>query len=460
MTTANVAAFDRTLPHNLEAERSVLGAILLHDEVLEHVVDVVKPEHFYRDAHRRVFKHMLALHDRREPIDLTTLRETLSRTSELDEVGGPAYIAALVDGVPRSTNIEHYARIVRDKADLREVIYAANKMLADAYAAGDDARLVIDRAEQQIFEIAQGEQIGGFVKLADIMPRVMEQLQAWHDTGHGVSGLPSGFADLDAVTRGFQPANLIILAARPSMGKSSLALNIAQHVAGLGKTVGIFSLEMSHEELAVRTLTAEAHVDGHYLQRGWIHGAAAWARLATAMDTLSALPLFIDESPFVTVLDIRSRARRLKAQYGLNLVIVDYTQLMVGHERKDTRTLEIAAITRAFKALSKDLAVPVIALSQLNRDLERRDNKRPMLSDLRDSGALEQDADLVLFIYRDEVYDPDTADKGVAEIIIAKQRNGPIGTVKLAWRAEETRFANLEQHAPAAEDRQLPLEDR
>jgi replicative DNA helicase len=317
---------------------------------------------------------------------------------------------------------------------------------------------VLDRAEQTIFDILHTDRAGGFQRLGDIMPGDFRQIEAWCQSQHGVSGVASGFVDLDRMTRGFQPGNLVIIAARPAMGKSALVLNIAQHVATAGQTVGFFSLEMSNDELGIRTLTAEARVDGYRLQRGWVR-ESEWARLSAALGVLSDLPLYIDESPFVTVLDIRSRARRLKAVKGLALLVVDYTQLMIGHERKENRTLELAAITRALKALAKDLQIPVLALSQLNRDLERRENKRPLLSDLRDSGSLEQDADLVIFIYRDEVYHEHTVDKGVAELIISKQRNGPIGTVKLAWIPEETRFANLTaQQEP--EDRRLPMGDR
>lgn len=434
------AITERTLPHSLDAERSVLGAILLHDTVLEDAADVLRPEDFFRQAHQRIFAQMLALHQHAEPVDLTTISERLTAVGQLEEVGGRGYIAALVDGMPRSVNVAHYAGIVRRYARLRRVIQAGHDMAASAYDADEDAAAIIDRAEQTLYGLTQDAPAAGFVSLADLMPKVLAQIEAWHQAKHGVTGVPSGFGALDTLTRGFQPGNLVILGARPGLGKSTLALNIAQHVAGLGQPVGFFSLEMSNEELAVRAVTAEARVDGYRLQRGWIRSQEEWARLSTAYNRLARLPLYIDESPFVSALDIRSRARRLKSKVGLALLIVDYTQLMISHERRDNRALEIASVTRALKALAKDLAIPVIGLSQLNRSVEDRDGGRPRLSDLRESGSLEQDSDLVLFIHRDEAL----VDQQLAEIIVAKQRNGPTGSVKLGWCGEEARFVNVE----------------
>lgn len=459
MTTATMDPTElRALPHSLEAERSVLGAILLHPDCLADALEHVTPAHFFRHGHRKVFEAILALDAAKQPIDLVPVKDWLARHHALDDAGGPAYLASLVDGVPRSANVAGYAALVRQKADLRAVIQAAARMASEAYDAEDDARDVIDRAEQAIFAIGQGEQAAGFRSLGEIMPAVMTQIEAWCASRSGVSGVPSGFRDLDAMTRGFQPGNLVILAARPAMGKSALVLNIAQHVAGLGKTVGLFSLEMSETELGVRALTTDAKVSGYQLQRGWVRDGE-WPRLSSAFARLSELPLYIDESPFLTAFDMRARARRLKAAHGLDLLIVDYTQLMIAHEseRKENRTLELGAISRALKALAKELKVPVIALSQLSRRVEERADKRPMLSDLRESGALEQDADLVLFIFREAVYRETEQNKGLAELIIGKQRNGPIGTVKLAWIADETRFADL---AEEPEDRRLPMGDR
>lgn len=447
----------RTLPQHDEAERSVLGAILLHADRLHDATEHLEPAHFYRVSHQRIFAAMRTLAEQRVEIDGVTVKHALAKAGQLEEVGGPAYLAALVDGMPRGTNVGAYARIVREKADLRAVIFAAQQMIADAYAAEDETRELLDRAEQQLFTIAQGQTASGFRKLSAIIPGVMESIETWCRTKQGVSGVASGFDDLDAMTRGFQPGNLIILAARPAMGKSALAMNIAQHVAR-EQTVAIFSLEMSESELAVRTLTAAAGIDGHRLQRGFVR-ESEWARLADAIGELSALRLFIDESPFLTTFDMRSRARRLKTEHGLALLIVDYTQLLIGHERRENRTLELGAISRALKGLAKDLKIPVLALSQLSRKVEERTDKRPMLSDLRESGALEQDADVVLFIYRESVYRETEENRHRAEVIIGKQRNGPIGTVPLAWLPEQTRFANYRDVAQP-EDQRLPMGDR
>lgn len=446
--------FERTLPHSLDAERSVLGAILMHDEVFDDVSEVLQAPDFFRDAHRRVFAHMRTLRAKGAPIDLMTLGESMTTSSELEEVGGKGYISALSDGVPRSMNVAHYAQIVRRYARLRRMIATGHTLIRDAYEADDDVAAILDRAEQALYALTQDAAATGFVRLGDFMPRVLSQIEAWHAAPHGVSGLATGFGALDAMTRGLQPGNLIILGARPGLGKSTLALNIAQYVAEHGQPAGFFSLEMSTEELAIRAVTSAARVDGYRLQRGWMRSDAEWGRLSAAVSQLGALPLFVDESPIVSALDIRSRARRLKARHGLALLVVDYTQLMVGHEKRDNRSLELASVTRALKALAKELAIPVLALSQLNRSVEDRDSKRPRLSDLRESGSLEQDSDLVLFIHRDE----SMTERNVAEIIIAKHRNGLTGSVTLGWRGDEARFTNTDDSAPpAATAAELPL---
>lgn len=461
-TTTSAPTADRTIPHNLEAEQAVLGACLLNPEALGEALGLLEPGHFFRDAHRRIWAHMQALALKHVEVDTVTLKASLTAAHEVDEVGGPAYIASLTDGVPRSTNVAHYARIVRELAQLRAAIFAANKILADAYDADQDARAVLEQAERAFFEIASTTGAGGgFKRIGEVLPRLMDQIEAWCQTGTGITGLSTGFADIDAMTRGLQPGNLIILAARPSMGKSALALNIAQHVASQGGTVGFVSLEMSEDELAVRALTAEAHLDGHQLQRGRV-GDRDWGVIAHAIGQLDGTPLYVDDSPFLTVFDVRTRARRLKQEHGLALLVVDYAQLMVGHEKRENRALELGAVSRMLKAIAKELHVPVIALSQLSRELEKRTDKRPILSDLRESGALEQDADLVLFIYRPEVYEGDNPRPehvGLAEIIIAKQRNGPIGTVELTWQKQQTRFANRARESYAA-DQRLPMGDR
>jgi replicative DNA helicase len=443
----DVAVAERTLPHNLEAERSVLGAILLHNEAFNLAAEVIDAADFYRDAHRRIFDKMVKLAERNHAIDLITLKEELGRSGDLDEVGGPAYIAALVDGVPRSMNIEHYARIIKEKATLRNLIFTANKILASAYQGEEEADVVLDQAEHAIFAIADDKVRDGFVSLRDLAQSSLDTIEQLHARKELVTGVPTGFTDLDELTSGLQPSDLVIVAARPSMGKTSLVLNIAQHVGTkTSRTVGIFSLEMSKEQLFLRMLTAEARIDAQRMRRGYL-GERDWGRLSQAIGTLSEAKIFIDDTPSIGVLEMRAKSRRLAAEHQLDLIIIDYIQLMQGRGRFENRTLELASISRSLKALAKELRVPVVVLSQLSRAPESRSDHRPQLSDLRESGALEQDADVVMFIYREEMYadkgQPPAEGDGVAELIIGKQRNGPIGVVKLAFIREFTRFENL-----------------
>jgi replicative DNA helicase len=444
---ADGAVAERTLPHNLEAERSVLGAILLHNDAFNLAAEVVDAADFFRDAHRRIFDKMVALAERGHAIDLVTLKEELGRSGELDEVGGPAYIAALVDGVPRSTNVEHYARIIKEKATLRNLIFSANRILANAYDAEEDAEIILDRAEHAIFEIADDKVREGFVSVRELAQSSLDTIEKLHAHKGLVTGVPTGFTDLDELTSGLQPSDLIIVAARPSMGKTSLVLNVAQHVGTkTDMTVGLFSLEMSKEQLFLRMLTAEARIDAHRLRGGFL-GERDWGRLSQAIGTLSETKIFIDDTPSIGVLEMRAKCRRLAAEHDLHLVIVDYIQLMQGRGRFENRTLELGSISRSLKGLAKELRVPIVVLSQLSRAPEARADHRPQLSDLRESGALEQDADLVVFIYRDDVYgdksQPPAESQGIAELIIGKQRNGPTGVVKLAFLREFTRFENL-----------------
>jgi replicative DNA helicase len=448
----------RVLPHSLEAEKAVLGAILLHHECFADAAEHIAAEDFYRAAHRKIFAHMTALAAKDQEIDYLTLAADLERTNELEDVGGRSYLSTLADGVPKSSHVGRYAEIVKGHAHRRQMILTATRIVADAYEAEDDADALMDRAEQAIFRVAEGEPGGGLQKLSTFLSAAMDQIDARAKAPGAITGVPTGLLDLDALTRGFQPETLVIVAARPGMGKSALVLNVAQHVAANGRTAALFSLEMSEEELTMRSIASAANIDGHRLQRGYVR-EREWAALSQAFGALSELELYIDASPFVTVFDIKARARRLKAKAGLDVLIVDYTQLMIGDAKQQNRTLEIASITRGLKALAKDLRIPVVALSQLNRDLERRDNKRPMLADLRDSGALEQDADIVLFIYRDDYYHPDSQEPGVAELIIAKHRGGPLGTVKVGWRGESTQFYNLAAES-VAQDQRLPMGDR
>ena len=446
--TGTVPAAERTLPHNLEAERSVLGAILIHNEAFNVAAELVDSGDFFRDAHRRVFNTMVDLNERGQAIDLVTLKDELSRSGDLDDVGGAAYIAALADGVPRSTNVEHYARIVKERATLRNLIQSANRILGMAYRAEEDADALLDQAEQEIFAIAEGRIHTGFVPLSDLVQGSFTAIEQLQEHKGLVTGVPSGFVDIDNLTSGFQPADLVIIAARPSMGKTSFVLNVAQHVGiKTARSVGFFSLEMSKEQLFMRMLTAEAEVDSHRFRGGFL-SERDYGRLSTSLGRLADAKVFIDDSAGLGVLEMRAKARRLKAEHGLDLLVIDYLQLMQGRGRFENRTQELASISRSLKALAKELNVPVLALSQLSRAPESRSDRRPQLSDLRESGALEQDADVVLFIFREEQYDPTPENENLAELIIGKQRNGPTGTVKLAFLKQHTRFANL---SPAQE---------
>jgi replicative DNA helicase len=445
MAETVLAAAERTLPHNLDAERSVLGAILVHNDAFNSAAQIIDANDFYRDAHRRVFEKMVALNERGQAIDFVTLKEALARAGELDEVGGPAYVASLADGVPRATNVEYYSRIVKEKATLRQLIYAANKILTNAYEAEQDSDLILDDAESAIFAVAEGRLKAGFVPMSELVKESFPKIEQLFEQKRLITGVPSGFADLDEMTRGFQRGDLIIIAARPSMGKTSLVLNVSQYVAMQpGSTVGFFSLEMSKESLFIRLLTSEAQIDSHRLMSGAI-GHKDYGRISHALEVLNGMRLFIDDTAGIGVLEMRAKARRLQAEHDLSLVVIDYIQLMSGRGRFENRTLELASISRSLKGLAKELNVPIIVLSQLSRAPESRSDHRPQLSDLRESGALEQDADVVIMIYRDDAYnrDPNNPEAGTAELILAKQRNGPTGVVRLAFLREQTRFANL-----------------
>ena len=438
-------AAERVLPHNLDAEKSVLGAILINNEALNHAAELIDARDFFRDAHRRIFDGMVVLSERNDAIDFITLKEELSRTGQLDEVGGPAYLASLADGVPRSANVEFYARIVKEKSTLRSLIHSANKILAEAYDAEQEPDLLLDEAERAIFAIAEDRIRAGFVPLRDLVQGSFATIEKLQQSKGAITGVPSGFHDLDEMTTGFHPGDLVVVAARPSMGKTSLVLNIAQYVGThTSMTVGFFSLEMSKEQLFMRLLTSEARIDAHRFRTGFLNDKD-YGRLSHALGTLAEARVFIDDSASIGVLEMRAKARRLKAEHGLDLLIIDYLQLMQGRGRFESRQQEVSAISRSLKGLAKELACPIIALSQLSRAPEGRTDHRPQLSDLRESGAIEQDADVVCFIYRPEVYDKEETrpeDQGVAEIIVGKQRNGPIGSVKLSFLNQFTRFEN------------------
>jgi replicative DNA helicase len=448
---AETAVAERTLPHNLEAEKSVLGAILIHNDAINAALELIDAPDFFRDAHRRIFDKMVVLNERAAAIDLVTLKEELSRAGELEDVGGPAYIASLADGVPRSANVEYYARIVKEKSTLRNLIYSANKILSEAYDAEQEPDVLLDEAERSIFAIAEDRIRAGFVPLRDLVQSSFTTIEKLQQSKGAVTGVPTGFVDLDEMTTGLQPGDLVVVAARPSMGKTSFVLNIAQHVGtSTDMTVGFFSLEMSKEQLFMRMLTSEARIDAHRFRSGHL-SEKDYGKLSHALGTLAEARVFIDDSASIGVLEMRAKARRLAAQHRLDLLIIDYLQLMQGRGRFESRQQEVSAISRSLKGLAKELGIPIIALSQLSRAPEGRTDHRPQLSDLRESGAIEQDADLVMFIYRPEVYSKEETkpeEEGIAEIIIGKQRNGPIGTVKLSFLNQYTRFENYSADMP------------
>ncbi len=431
-------------PQSVEMEQSVLGAILLENEALVKVLELLEARDFYQEAHRWVFQAMIELFEENVPIDLLTVSERLRKRDRLEAVGGAAYLAELVELVPTAANVWHHARVVREKAVLRGLIQTATSIVTDSYEDADDIDILLDRAEQAIFEISQRKATSGFLHINAILKGSFKRIEQLYERKELVTGVATGFIEFDRRTAGLQPADLIIIAGRPSMGKTALSLNIAQHVGiQVGRPVAIFSLEMSKEQLVLRMLCAEARIDSSKLRTGFL-SREDWPRLTKAAGTLSEARIYIDDTPAQSSLDIRAKARRLRAELDdLALIIIDYLQLMQGRSRSENRQQEISEITRALKALAKELQVPVVALSQLSRAVEQRKPPRPQLSDLRESGAIEQDADVVALIYRDELYDENSDAKGVAEIIIGKQRNGPTGVVRLAFRGEYTRFENL-----------------
>src|SRR5688500_16323542 len=423
-TATAPASQQRTLPHNLEAERSVLGAILIDNDTFNVAAAILDQRAFFRDAHRRIFERMMELSERSQPIDLITLKEELERAGDLEEVGGPAYIASLVDGVPRSTNVEYYAQIVKEKATLRHLIFAANKILGNAYEADQEADLILDEAESGIFAVAEDRIKSGFMAMRDLVKESFPKIEKLFEHKTFITGVPTGFDELDRKTRGLQAGDLVIVAARPSMGKTSLVLNICQYVATHGGVAGFFSLEMSKESLFMRMLASEAKIDMYRLMSGQI-GQKEYGQITHAMERLSEAKLFADDTAGIGALEMRAKARRLKAEHGLSVLAIDYIQLLTGRGRFENRPLELASISRSLKGLAKELNVPIIVPYQLSRAPGARSDERPELSDLRESGALEQDADVVMLIYREDAYnrDPNHPDAGTAELIVAKQRN-------------------------------------
>jgi len=432
-------------PQNIEAEESILSAVLIDGSTLLDIVEILSPEDFYRTAHQKIFTAVTELFAKSEPVDLVTVANKLKEKGQLEDVGGAAYLAQLVDTVPLAVNAEHYARIIREKSSLRQLIEQANIIVNRCFEDRGDVDEVINFAEKSIFEISENKIKKSFFPVSDLINKNIDTLEERQGSRSMLTGVPSGFTRLDQLTSGFQSSDLIIVAARPAMGKTSFALNVARNAAvDANVPVAIFSLEMSKEQLSMRLLTSEARIDSARL-RGGFFNEEDWERLTHAAGILEQAPIYIDDSGDVTPMAIRAKARRLKAEKGLGMIDIDYLQLMRGSASKERRDLEISEISRSLKILAKELNVPVIALSQLNRMLEQRGDKRPMLSDLRESGALEQDADLVAFIYRDEVYNQDenNPNRGKAEIILGKQRNGPVGTAYLTFLKQYTRFEDL-----------------
>ena len=432
-------------PQHIEAEQSVLGGVLIENEAINRVMEILDVDDFYRDAHRKIYNALINLSERDEPADLITLTNELRKSDQLDSIGGASYLASLIDSVPTAANIEYYAKIVKEKAILRKLIQTSTEIITQGYEDRGDVEGFLDEAERAIFEISEKRVRPSFYPIREIVKQSFTTIEKLFKKKEAVTGVPSGFKELDRMTAGFQPSDLIIIAGRPSMGKTAFCLDVAEYAAiGNKIPVAIFSLEMSKEQLVIRMLCSQANVEGTRLRTGYLN-ESDWPKLTIAAGNLSDAPIYIDDTAALSALELRAKARRLKSEHGLGMVIVDYLQLMRGRARVESRQQEISEISRSLKALAKELTIPVIAVSQLSRKTEERTGNRPQLSDLRESGAIEQDADLILFIYRDEVYNrsEDNPNRGKAEVIIGKQRNGPIGKIDLAFLDKFTTFKDL-----------------
>jgi replicative DNA helicase len=443
--TAREQMLERPLPHSAEAERAILGAVILDNSLVNQAVELLRPEDFYIRAHQLVFRAMIALSERGSQIDYLLVSEELRREGVLEQTGGVPFLSELTYGLPHFTNVAAYAKVVKGKSLMRQLVKVANKVTSEALEEEDEPEIILDHAEQMIFALADERTRQGFAHIKPVADQLLEKVQEMAGRSAMLTGLTSGFTELDQMTSGLQPSDLIIVAARPSMGKTSLCLTLAQNAAiQAGAVVGVFSLEMSKESLVMRMLCSEGRVDAHRFRSGYL-SRDEWARLAGALGTLADARIFIDDTPGISVLEMRAKARRLAAeQKRLDLIVVDYLQLMSGSSRRvESRQQEVSQISRELKALAKELNVPLVALSQLSRAPESRSDHKPQLSDLRESGSIEQDADLVAFIFREEQYNRTEENAGIAELIIAKQRNGPTGTVKLAFLKEFTRFENM-----------------
>ncbi|MBS1272098.1 MAG: Replicative DNA helicase [Candidatus Marinimicrobia bacterium] len=437
----------RVPPQSLEAERAVLGAMMLEPEAVGRALELVDESNFYRESHRKIFRVMSYLFEKSEPIDQLTVAEELSNRDQLEDIGGAYELSKLLE-IPSAANMEYYAKIVLEKSTYRQLINVATETITSAYEQGEDVNELLDRTENAIFRLSDRRLKGGFQSIEPIMTKTMETIESFHEMQGGVTGIATGFADLDGMTSGFQPADLIIIAGRPSMGKTAFALNIARNIAlNTGTGVGIFSLEMANYQLAMRLLCSEARVSSHLLRTGRLP-KALYSNLSRVVGKLADAPIFIDDTPSLPILELRAKARRLKTEHDIGMIVVDYLQLMRGPKSAESRQQEISEISRALKALAKEIEVPVVALSQLSRAVESRGGKkRPMLSDLRESGAIEQDADVVMFVYRQEHYERDNPElEGKAEIIIGKQRNGPVDTVELTFIKEYAKFEDAARY--------------
>ena len=434
----------RSLPQSIEAEQSVIGSMIIDKNSIAKVMESLEEEDFYRDGHKAIYKAILEMFRNDMAVDLVTLLEYLKSTNMLERAGGVTYITELSASVPTTANLSAYIKIVSDKSTLRKLIKASTTIIEESYNKQDKVESVVDIAEKKIFNIAENRTSKDFEPLSDVLERGFLQIEKLFNNKGEITGVGSGFTDLDSMTSGFQSGDMILIAARPSMGKTTFALNIAEHAAlREHKSVVIFSLEMSKEQLAYKLLCSEANVDMLKLRTGALEDSD-WENIARATGPLSKAKVYIDDTAGVTVMEMRSKCRRLKLEYGIDLIVIDYLQLMSGGSGTDNRQQEVSEISRSIKALAKEMECPVIALSQLSRAPEQRADHRPMLSDLRESGSIEQDADLVTFLYRDEYYNKETEDKNIGECIIAKQRNGPVGTVKMAWLGQYSKFGNLD----------------
>jgi replicative DNA helicase len=442
---------EKLLPQNIEAEAGVLGSIIIDPEAIVQISDFLRADDFYRDAHRTIYEVILQLYEEHEPADFITICDELERRGKLEDVGGASYITSLINQVPTSGNVEFYGRIVERTSILRRLIHAAGQIAAIAYEEGD-ADIALDKAEQLIFEISQGHARSDFSHVRDVLSDYMNKLEQLHERRGSIVGVPTGFTDLDRLTGGLQRSDLIVLAARPGVGKTSLALSLAHNAAIKHQnSIAVFSLEMSKEQLVQRLLSMDALIDQQRLRTGWIE-EDEWDRIVYAQETLSEASIWIDDTASISTMEMRSKARRLQAEHGVDLIIVDYLQLMqatIGGKRNENRVQEISEISRSLKGLARELNVPILALAQLSRAVESRQSKVPQLSDLRESGSIEQDSDIVMFIYRDDVYNPESERKNIADIIIAKHRNGPVGEISLYFQASQTRFRDLELNSSA-----------